>query len=121
MINEENVKDSICKTINNWFVEHPKESSASLARKLNVSDTSVKRWRNGICLPDTTILPELCEIMNISLLTLFGIDNTKGLTSTEQRVVREIQTNSDFKSFIEKYLNDKDYQNLINSITKFQK
>lgn len=121
MINENKVKDSICKTIDNWLNEHPNESSASLARKLNVSDTSVKRWRNGVCIPDTSLLPTLCEIMNISLLTMFGLDNTKGLTPIEQRVIKEIQTNSDFKSFIERYLNDNDYRNLINSIAKFQK
>ena len=111
MLNENKVKDNICQTIDKWLNEHPHENNTSFARKLNVTDTSVKRWRMGVCLPDTSLLPQICEIMDISLLTLFGIDNTKGLSSLEQRMITECQNNPMFRSLIEAYFNNKDNSN----------
>ena len=120
-ISENNIKLNICNNIEKWFKEHPEQTSVSLAKRLGISDTSVKRWRKGVCLPDISLLPTLCEIMNISILTLFGLDNTKALTPSEQRVIQEYQRNCDFKDFADRYINDKDFQNAINSIVKFPK
>lgn len=111
MDNENKVKNTICQTIDKWLTEHPSENNSSLARKLNVTDTSVKRWRSGVCLPDTSLLPKLCEIMDISLLTLFGVDNTKGLSTIEQRMIQEYQSSPMFKALIEAYFNNKDNSN----------
>lgn len=121
MNNENNIKFNICNNIEKWFKEHPGQTSVSLAKQLGVSDTSVKRWRKGVCLPDTSLLPTLCEIMNISLLTLFGLDNTKALTPNEQRVIQEYQKNITFKEFADRYISDIDFQNAINSIVKLPK
>ena len=43
-----------------------------LAEKLGVTDRSVSKWENGICMPDTGIMPELCEILDISINDLFS-------------------------------------------------
>ena len=38
-----------------------------LAEKLNMSDKSVSKWEQGICLPDVSVYMELCEILGISI------------------------------------------------------
>lgn len=118
-MNEENtIKLNICNTIDKWLNEHPRYNNSSFAKLLNVSDTSVRRWRAGICLPDISLLPAICDIMGISVLSLLGLDNTKALAPDEQRVIKEYQTNPDFKVIVSKYLNDENFKSAINSIAK---
>ena len=84
-------KKNICRFIDEWLKVHTDYSSAKLARELNLSDTSVKRWRNGVCVPDLSLLPKICEIMNVSILTLLGIENTSGLSAQEQNLLKTYQ------------------------------
>ena len=43
-----------------------------LAKKLNVSNKSISRWENGNTMPDLSLIPKLCEILNISINELFS-------------------------------------------------
>ena len=38
-----------------------------LAEKLNVTDKAVSKWERNIALPDITLLPELANILDISI------------------------------------------------------
>lgn len=49
-----------------------KFTQAELAEKLNVTDRSVSKWENGICMPDSSIIPVLCDILNITINDLFS-------------------------------------------------
>ena len=44
-----------------------KLTQAKLAQELFVSEKTISKWENGKGIPDTNILPKLCEIFNISL------------------------------------------------------
>lgn len=43
-----------------------------LADKLSVSKNAVSKWERGLNLPDASLMPELCKILNISLNDLFS-------------------------------------------------
>ena len=43
-----------------------------LAEKLNINDRAVSKWETGKSMPDSSIMPELCDILNISLNDLFN-------------------------------------------------
>lgn len=43
-----------------------------LAEKLNITDRAVSKWETGKSMPDSSIMPELCDILNISLNDLFN-------------------------------------------------
>ncbi len=47
-------------------------TQSELAEKLNITDRAVSKWENGICMPDASIMPELCEILSISINDLFS-------------------------------------------------
>ena len=47
-------------------------TQAELADKLNISFQAVSKWETGETLPDTGILLELCNILNISVDTLLN-------------------------------------------------
>ena len=56
--------------IGNLITELRKEkklTQSKLAEALGVTDKSVSKWENGKSLPDTKIMPRLCEILGISL------------------------------------------------------
>lgn len=42
-----------------------------LAEKLGITDRAVSKWETGRSLPDASIMPELCGLLNIQLSELF--------------------------------------------------
>ena len=55
-----------------------KLTQVKLAEKLFISEKTVSKWENGNGIPDTTLLPRLCEIFEISVNELL---NGQRLTS----------------------------------------
>lgn len=47
-------------------------TQVELANLLGVSDKSVSKWERGICLPDVSLYPSLCKILNITLNEFFA-------------------------------------------------
>ena len=43
-----------------------------LAVKLNITDRAVSKWETGRSMPDSSIMPELCDVLNISINDLFN-------------------------------------------------
>lgn len=43
-----------------------------LAEKLNITDRAVSKWENGKSLPDSSIMLDLCELLNISVNDLLS-------------------------------------------------
>ena len=57
-----------------------KLTQAKLAEKLFVSEKTISKWEKGNGIPDTNILPKLCEIFEISINELL---NGERLTKEE--------------------------------------
>ncbi len=49
-----------------------KLTQSELAEKLGITDRAISKWENGICLPDAGTMPELCEILDITINDLFS-------------------------------------------------
>ena len=47
-------------------------TQSKLAEMLGITDRSVSKWENGICLPDSGTMPELCKILGITINDLFS-------------------------------------------------
>ena len=43
-----------------------------LAEKLGISDRAVSKWENGRSMPDSSIMPELCRLLGITVNDLFN-------------------------------------------------
>ena len=52
--------------------KNKKITQNDLANKLNITDRAISKWENGICLPDASIMPELCKLLNITVNDLFS-------------------------------------------------
>ncbi len=47
-------------------------TQAQLAERLNITDRAVSKWETGRSLPDSAIMPELCDVLGITLNDLFS-------------------------------------------------
>jgi len=47
-----------------------------LAEKLNITDKAISKWERGVAMPDTSIMLELCDILNISVNELLSGERT---------------------------------------------
>ena len=68
-----------------------KMTQAELGEKLGVSDKSVSKWENGKCMPDLSLFPELCKILDITINDLMSgekVDNEKYINTLEENIVK---------------------------------
>jgi len=47
-------------------------TQSQLSEKLGISDRAISKWENGICLPDTSNMLELCKVLDITINDLFS-------------------------------------------------
>ena len=47
-------------------------TQSELAETLGITDRAISKWENGKCMPDYSIIPELCKILNITINDLFS-------------------------------------------------
>ena len=60
-------------------------SQAKLSEMLHISSQAVSRWEHNICYPDMDLLPEIAEILNISIQDLF-LDHTDDIDRIVDKV-----------------------------------
>ena len=61
--------------IGKFIAECRKQKSLTqmqLAEKLNITDKAISKWERGITMPDTSIMFELCDILDISVNELLS-------------------------------------------------
>ncbi len=54
-------------------------TQAALARKLNVTRSSVNAWEMGISVPSTSLIVDIAKLFHVSTDYLLGIDKTSSL------------------------------------------
>lgn len=47
-------------------------TQVQLAEALNITNKSVSKWENGICLPDSSLFEPLCDILGVTINELFA-------------------------------------------------
>ncbi len=114
-------KDNIQKCIKD-YLESTNESYVKFAKALGVSDTSVKRWANGVCSPDIDLLLPICEHINVTIFELFGLSANSGdLSSDEIELLKLYASSIDFKTLVDKYRSDSSFKEHIDYIVNLQK
>ena len=86
--------------IGKFIQEKRKEKNLTqmeLASKLGVSNRSVSKWENGVCLPDYSLFSDLCSILDISINELLSgekIENDHYQKKMEENIVNVIDYNN---------------------------
>ena len=113
-------KANIQKNIKEYF-DRTNESYSQFAKAFGVSNTSVKRWINGVCSPEIELLPYISEYLGISILELFGLPTPNPLSPDEIQILRLYKSNSDFKILINQYHSDPKFKEHIDYIVHLLK
>ncbi len=101
---------AICRRIR-YYRELLGIEQKELGARLNVVGNAVSNWENGRARPDINLLPDLCDVLGITLYELFDIDDPLlRHTKREQYLLSRYRNLSDSN----KYLVD----NLINSMER---
>ena len=75
--------------------EQDSMTQADLARRLNITRSSVNAWEMGISVPSTQCIVELANLFGVSTDFLLGVDssssvNLSGLTEEDVRLVYHV-------------------------------
>ena len=75
--------------------EQQSMTQAQLAKRLNVTRSSVNSWEMGISVPSTQCIVELAKIFKVSTDYLFGLSssatvNVSGLTDADVQLVHSV-------------------------------
>ena len=119
--NEINLKENIIQNLQIWYKSQKIYTQKTLAAELGVTQTSINRWLDGKCLPDIGLWFKLCNIMNISISTFLGIENSDSLSLRESEIIKYYQENLSFKTFIDKYFSDETFKTTIDSLSTLVK
>ena len=117
---EYSAKANSQKNIKEYF-DRTNESYSQFAKAFGVSNTSVKRWINGVCSPEIELLPYISEYLGISILELFGLPTPNPLSPDEIQILRLYKSNSDFKILINQYQSDPKFKEHIDYIVHLLK
>lgn len=59
-------------------------TQSQLAEKLFITDRAVSKWETGRALPDSSIMLELCKILNITVIDLLNGEETNMINNEEK-------------------------------------
>ena len=70
-----------------------KLTQSKLAEKIFVSEKTISKWENGNGIPDTNILPKLCEVLDISINELLNGEriSAENYEASAERTLFELQ------------------------------
>ena len=61
-------------------------TQAQLAEKLNITDRAVSKWETGKCMPDSSIMLELCNILDVTVNELLSGERIE-MNNYEEKVL----------------------------------
>lgn len=88
------IRDNVKKNLG-YYLSLKGITQKELAKKLNVSQSAVTNWIKGKNSPDIELVAEICDILDISVTELFGVNtnepeaelSTDQYTETERQII----------------------------------
>lgn len=81
-----------------------------LSIKLNTRQSTICGWVNGHCSPDIETIAKICNILNITVIDLFGTDGTSDYTDLEREIINQYRNKPDYQNAVLTLLGiDKNY------------
>ncbi len=65
----------------------------AVAREVGITPNAVSNWESGRTRPDFSIVPQLCDLLGITLYEMYGIDNPINVyTEKEQQMIEDYRS-----------------------------
>lgn len=91
----ENVKNNL-----KYYLELRGISQKELAIRLSISQSAVTNWITGKNSPDIDMVAEICKVLNISIVDLFGCNKTNEYTEIEKKIIIQYRNKPELKKAI---------------------
>ena len=94
IINPVHLKDAhaVGKRIK-YYRERMGLEQKAVAREVGITPNAVSNWESGRTRPDFSIVPQLCELLGITLYEMYGIDNPINVyTEKEQQMIEDYRS-----------------------------
>lgn len=114
-MNNKSIKESISKQIQK-FLNNSKMPKSTFGSLFGVTRTSVNRWINCICAPDIELFPKLCEVMNITIFELLGLQLEDHLQSEIYEIINMYYNSINFRHLIDRYRSDEIFRKELDKI-----
>ena len=77
-----------------------KLTQSKLAEILGITDRAISKWENGICMPDVSVMLELCNILDISINELLNGEDidTKDYKQKNENLLLELAKQEELKN-----------------------
>ena len=72
-----------------YYRERLKLDQKVIAEKIGVTSNAISNWENGRTRPDFSVVPRLCEALDITLYELYGIDNKQDIYTDKEKSMVE--------------------------------
>lgn len=74
------------------FRQNQNMTQEEFASRLGVTPQAVSKWERGTSIPDTTLLPDICKLLNVHADVLLGIEGmalSESESTVEEREIRQ--------------------------------
>lgn len=93
-----------------YYLRVKKITQKTIANKLGIAQSTVSGWIQGHCSPDIETLAKVCDILNVTIIDLFGTDGTSDYTDLEREIIKQYRNKPDYQNAVLTLLGiDKDY------------
>lgn len=100
------IKDNIATNLL-YYLKERNMSQKEMADKLGVARSSVNNWIKNNNLPDIDLLQQICEILNITLAELLGIDLNDSYTEIEKKIIMQYRNKPELQEAVKVLLDIK--------------
>jgi transcriptional regulator with XRE-family HTH domain len=82
------IRDNVKRNLG-YYLSLRGMSQKELAGKLSVSQSAVTNWIKGKNSPDIEIVARICDILDISIVELFGTNGSEQYSEQEKKVITQ--------------------------------
>jgi transcriptional regulator with XRE-family HTH domain len=82
------IRDNVKRNLG-YYLSLKGISQKELADKLSVSQSAVTNWIKGKNSPDIEVVAQICDILGITVIELFGTDGNDQYTEQEKKVISQ--------------------------------
>ena len=107
--------------LDSYFKENKGLSMRAFAKKVGVSEGTIRNWRDGSTTPNIEHLNPLAVALEVSIFHLLGIDEEHYLAPEDAELINLNVTNEKFHEIVSKIKDNEELLNALYTIVKTSK
>ena len=93
------IRDNVKRNLG-YYLSLKGISQKDLAERLSVSQSAVTNWIKGKNSPDIEVVANICEILGITVIDLFGTDGSDQYTDQEKKLLEQYRNKPELQQAV---------------------